>query len=81
LQRPVGVEADAGLGQPLVDHPVGVRVDRGGHFAPVGNIHQQRTPRLGAEIHADRVFGHVILLILQQETRFLLETGFLLTHL
>ena len=57
LQRPIGRQPQAGTGQPLVDHAVGIGMNRGRHLATIGHIHQQRPPRFGAEVNADCVFG------------------------
>ncbi len=65
LQRPIGLQADAAARQALIDHAVGIVVDRRGDLAAIGDIDQQRAPRLSTEIHADCVLAttHVDILL------------------
>ena len=56
LQRPIRLERYAALGQRLVDHPVGVGIDRRGYLLPRVNLHQHGPPGLGAKVNPDCVF-------------------------
>jgi hypothetical protein len=53
---PVRFETDGGAWQVFVDYAVLKFVNGGANFTAIGNIDQNRPPRLCAIIHANRVF-------------------------
>ena len=56
LQRPLRRQPGAARWQALVDHPVGVLVDRRGELAASADLHEDRATGLGAEVHPERIF-------------------------
>ncbi len=63
LERPIRREPHLAIGerQPRIDHPVGVRMDRGRDLPAVGHVDQDGASRFGSKVDADRVRGHVAL--------------------